>query len=98
MVDKAQLKLLILEENFPYFSETALDGLCNMYDNLYELASVCCTMKGQSEDIKVGPISVTSNIDMWNRLSVDFYKKYLATRKAGSTTCGVVYAGRSDEY
>ncbi|MCR1821295.1 hypothetical protein [Terrisporobacter muris] len=101
MIDVEKVKVLLLEEEYPYFTEDTLESMCSMYDDINELCYIACTMKAKVDKIKIGPIEIASNADMWNNLANVFYKKYEASIKANSQNSKSLTgmcARRADEY
>ncbi|WP_276629188.1 hypothetical protein [Terrisporobacter hibernicus] len=55
MLNVEKVKVLLLEEKYPYFSDEQLESLCNMYDDINELCYIACKMKADAQDITIGP-------------------------------------------
>lgn len=99
MLNVEKVKVLLLEEKYPYFSDEQLESLCNMYDDMNELCYIACKMKSDAQDITIGPITIKNNSNMWNNLADAFYKKWItsSSSKTSKSLTGKC-AGRSDEY
>lgn len=97
MIDIKDVKVLLMEEEYPFFSDATLTSMCNLYDSINELCYVACTMKAKVDSITVGPITIPSNSEMWNNLANVFYKKYIKESKRVISYSGYT-VGRSDEY
>lgn len=76
MVDIDKLKVLIMEEQYPTFSDEQLEGLAEMYDNIYQLAYVCCLSKASADKITIGPITIENDATMWTNLATMFLEQY----------------------
>lgn len=76
MVDIDKLKVLIMEDQYPTFTDEQLEGLAEMYDNIYQLAYVCCLSKASAEKITIGPISIENDSTMWTNLAAMFLEQY----------------------
>ncbi|MCC3868508.1 hypothetical protein [Terrisporobacter mayombei] len=99
MLDVEKVKVLLLEEKYPYFSDEQLESLCDMYDDMNELCFIACKMKADGQDVTIGPITIKNNSNMWNNLADAFYKKWVtsSSSKVSKSLTGKC-AGRSDEY
>ena len=69
MVDIDKLRILIMEDQYPVFTDDQLEGMAEMYDNIYQLAYVCCLSKASAEKITIGPISIENDLKTKRRLS-----------------------------
>ena len=49
LVDIDKLRILIMEDQYPVFTDDQLEGMAEMYDNIYQLAYVCCLSKASAE-------------------------------------------------
>ena len=58
MVDIDTLRVLIMEDQYPVFTDDQLESMAAIYDNIYQLAYVCCLSKASEEKITIGPISI----------------------------------------
>lgn len=76
MVDIDRLKLLILEEQYPTFTDEQLQGMATMYDNINQLAYICCLAKANADEITIGAITIKNNADMWNNMAAMFLDQY----------------------
>ena len=96
MVDIDKLKILIMEEQYPVFTDDQLQSMAEVYDNIYQLAYVCCLSKANADKITIGPISIENNPTMWNNLAAMFLKQYKEDIGMISTITGKV-TKRADE-
>ena len=76
MVDIDKLRILIMEDQYPVFTDDQLEGMAEMYDNIYQLAYVCCLSKASAEKITIGPISIENDPTMWQNLATMFLQQY----------------------
>ena len=76
MVDIDKLRILIMEDQYPVFTDEQLEGMAEMYDNIYQLAYVCCLSKASAEKITIGPISIENDPTMWQNLAAMFLQQY----------------------
>ena len=76
MVDIDMLKVLIMEEQYPTFTDGQLEAMAETYDNIYQLAYVCCLSKASAEKITIGPISIENDPTMWQNLAAMFLQQY----------------------
>ena len=76
MVDIDTLKVLIMEDQYPVFTEDQLESMAAVYDNIYQLAYVCCLSKASADKITIGPISIENDASMWNNLATMFLQQY----------------------
>ena len=76
MVDIDKLRILIMEDQYPVFTDEQLQGMAEMYDNIYQLAYVCCLSKANAEKITIGPISIENDSTMWQNLAAMFLEQY----------------------
>ena len=76
MVDIDMLKVLIMEDQYPVFTDAQLEGMTQMYDNIYQLAYVCCLSKASADKITIGPISIENDPTMWTNLAAMFLQQY----------------------
>lgn len=96
MVDIDKLKILIMEDQYPVFTDDQLQSMAEVYDNIYQLAYVCCLSKANADKITIGPISIENNPTMWNNLAAMFLKQYKEDIGMISTITGKVMK-RADE-
>ena len=76
MVDIDTLKVLIMEDQYPVFTEQQLESMAAVYDNIYQLAYICCLSKASADKITIGPISIENDASMWNNLALMFLQQY----------------------
>ena len=76
MVDIDMLKVLIMEDQYPVFTDEQLESMAAVYDNIYQLAYVCCLGKASAEKITIGPISIENDPTMWQNLAAMFLQQY----------------------
>lgn len=76
MVDVDTLKVLILEDQYPTFTDDQLKEMAKIYDNIYQLAYVCCLAKARADEITIGAIKIKNSADMWNNMAAMFLKQY----------------------
>ena len=76
MVDIDMLKVLIMEEQYPTFTDEQLGAMAETYDNIYQLAYVCCLSKASADKITIGPISIENDSTMWQNLAAMFLEQY----------------------
>lgn len=85
-----------MEEQYPVFTDEQLQSMAEVYDNIYQLAYVCCLSKANADKITIGPISIENNPTMWNNLAAMFLKQYKEDIGMISTITGKVMK-RADE-
>ena len=85
-----------MEDQYPVFTDEQLEGMAEMYDNIYQLAYVCCLSKASAEKITIGPISIENDPTMWTNLAAMFLKQYKEDIGMISTITGKVMK-RADE-
>ena len=76
MVNIDQLKVLIMEDQYPTFTDEQLEAMAIMYDNIYQLAYICCLAKASADEITIGAIKIKNSADMWNNMAAMFLKQY----------------------
>lgn len=76
MVDIDMLKVLIMEDQYPTFTDDQLEAMAETYDNIYQLAYVCCLSKASADKITIGPISIENDSTMWQNLAAMFLEQY----------------------
>ena len=76
MVDIDTLRVLIMEDQYPVYTEDQLESMAAVYDNIYQLAYVCCLGKASAEKITIGPISIENDPTMWQNLAAMFLQQY----------------------
>ena len=85
-----------MEDQYPVFTDDQLQSMAEVYDNIYQLAYVCCLSKANADKITIGPISIENNPTMWNNLAAMFLKQYREDIGMISTITGKVMK-RADE-
>ena len=65
-----------MEDQYPVFTDDQLEELAEVYDNIYQLAYVCCLSKASAEKITIGPISIENDSTMWTNLAAMFLEQY----------------------
>lgn len=99
-MDIQLLKVLIQEEKYPTFTDEELEQMAAVYDSIYQLAYVCCLMKAETQDIKVGPISIKNDAELWRQLAALYLAQYqdslISDNGKGTTLTGMVMQ-RADE-
>ena len=96
MIAVNKVKILLMEETYPFFTDEELESMCEMYDDINELCYFACMMKADAQEITVGPISIKSNATMWRNLAKAFYRKWTLSTNGGRSITGCV-GGRADE-
>lgn len=100
MLDVTQIGQLLLEEQYPILSDEQLEMLATTYDNIYQACYVGALMKGQTEDITIGPISIKSDAQFWKNLADSFYRQWQLDPNGsygGTRSVTGLCIGRSDE-
>ena len=95
LINIEEVKVLLMEEDYPYFSDEKLQTMCNIYSDINELCYIACRMKAKVDKIIVGPIEIDSNADMWNNLSDLYYARYLKSSGTSKSSTGMC-VGRAD--
>ena len=83
MVNIEQLKVLIMEDQYPTFTDEQLEAMAIMYDNIYQLAYICCLAKANADEITIGAIKIKNSADMWNNMAKMFLDQYNRELKGG---------------
>ena len=65
-----------MEDQYPVYTEDQLESMAAVYDNIYQLAYVCCLGKASAEKITIGPISIENDPTMWQNLAAMFLQQY----------------------
>ena len=65
-----------MEDQYPVYTEDQLESMAAVYDNIYQLAYVCCLGKASAEKITIGPISIENDPTMWQNLAAMFLEQY----------------------
>ena len=86
MVDIDTLRVLIMEDQYPVFTDEQLQNMTRLYDNIYQLAYVCCLSKASADKITIGPISIENDPTMWTNLAAMFLQQYQDNIADGSTS------------
>lgn len=76
MIDVDTLKVLILEDQYPTFTDDQLEEMAKIYDNINQLAYVCCLAKASADEITIGAITIKNSADMWNNMAAMFLDQY----------------------
>lgn len=76
MIDVDTLKVLILEDQYPTFTDDQLEEMAKIYDNINQLAYVCCLAKASADEITIGAITIKNSADMWNNMAAMFLEQY----------------------
>ncbi len=86
MVNIEQLKVLIMEDQYPTFTDEQLEAMAVMYDNIYQLAYICCLAKANADEITIGAIKIKNSSDMWNNMAKMFLDQYNRELNGGKVT------------
>lgn len=100
MIDIATLKVFILEDQYPFFTDSQLEAICNSSSSINEAAYTACKMKAKSDKVKIGPIEIDNDSKYWNTLADSFFDKWQregSTTGRGKSITGLCI-GRADEY
>ena len=100
-INVEQVKLLLLENAYPFFEDGELEAMTTLYTNINELCYVACLMKADAQEVTVGPITVKSNANMWLKMADMFYKRWqedLISNGVKSRSITGTIGGRADEY
>lgn len=76
MLDIQQLKTLLMEEQYPFFTDEQLNAIINSADSINEAMYTACVMKGRADTIKVGPIEIKNDAEYWGNLAAVYFKKW----------------------
>lgn len=100
MVNIETVKILIMEDQYPFLTDKQLQTICESTDNLNEAVYTACKMKARADKITVGPISIENDADYWNTLAESFYKKWQEDINGGKSTKSITgyCVGRADEF
>lgn len=96
----ADLKILLMEDQYPILTEQQLDKLATMYESLNQACYMGCLMKAQANKITVGPITIENDVNFWLQLANSFKEAYdqeLANKTSSSKSITGKCIGRSDE-
>lgn len=96
----ADLKILLMEDQYPILTEQQLNKLATMYESLNQACYMGCLMKAQANKITVGPITIENDVNFWLQLANSFkeaYEQELANKTGSSKSITGKCMGRSDE-
>jgi len=96
----ADLKILLMEDQYPILTEQQLNKLATMYESLNQACYMGCLMKAQANKITVGPITIENDVNFWLQLANSFkeaYEQELANKTGSSKSITGKCIGRSDE-
>ena len=65
-----------MEDQYPTFTDDQLEAMAETYDNIYQLAYVCCLSKASADKITIGPITIENDASMWTNLASMFLEQY----------------------
>ena len=65
-----------MEDQYPTFTDDQLEAMAETYDNIYQLAYVCCLSKASADKITIGPITIENDASMWQNLAAMFLEQY----------------------
>ena len=65
-----------MEDQYPTFTDEQLEAMAETYDNIYQLAYVCCLSKASADKITIGPITIENDASMWQNLAAMFLEQY----------------------
>lgn len=65
-----------MEDQYPTFTDEQLGAMAETYDNIYQLAYVCCLSKASADKITIGPITIENDASMWTNLASMFLQQY----------------------
>lgn len=94
------LKILLMEDQYPILTEEQLNKLATMYESLNQACYMGCLMKAQANKITVGPITIENDVNFWLQLANSFkeaYEQELANKTGSSKSITGKCIGRSDE-
>lgn len=100
MVDINKIKILLMEQQYPFFSDEQLQSICGESTSINECMYTLCTMKARADKIKVGPIEIENDAGYWTNLANIYGQKWeeeLNGSKLSKSLTGLC-VGRSDEY
>lgn len=95
-----ELKILLMEEQYPILTEAQLSKLATMYTSINQACYMGCLMKAQANKITVGPITIENDSNFWLQLSNSFKQAYedeLSNQTHSSRSLTGKCIGRSDE-
>ena len=80
MTDVEKLKFYLLETKFPYFEESELQTLLDVYPDVMIAVYQGCLIKAQDDSVALGPINTVSNENFWLRRSKQFRPNHSGSR------------------
>ena len=97
-MDKIEkLKILLLEDKYPYFDEdTLVEFLMENNNDVYKTASELCYLKADGDtSVKVGPIEIESpGSAFWVQLAVQYLEKSKKLNASGNSSSTTGYKTR----
>lgn len=92
-----KLKILLLEDKYPYFDEDRLEEFLKENNNdVYKTASELCYLKADGDtSVKVGPIEIESpGSAFWVQLAVQYLEKSKKLNASGNSSSTTGYKTR----
>lgn len=92
-----KLKILLLEDKYPYFDEDTLEEFLKENNNdAYKTASELCYLKADGDtSVKVGPIEIESpGSAFWVQLAVQYLEKSKKLNASGNSSSTTGYKTR----
>lgn len=92
-----KLKILLLEDKYPYFDIYTLDEFLKENNNdVYKTASELCYLKADGDtSVKVGPIEIESpGSAFWVQLAVQYLEKSKKLNASGNSSSTTGYKTR----
>lgn len=92
-----KLKILLLEDKYPYFDEdTLVEFLMENNNDVYKTASELCYLKADGDtSVKVGPIEIESpGSAFWVQLAVQYLEKSKKLNESGNSYSTTGYKTR----
>ena len=92
-----KLKILLLEDKYPYFDEdTLVEFLMENNNDVYKTASELCYLKADGDtSVKVGPIEIESpGSAFWVQLAVQYLEKSKKLDASGNSSSTTGYKTR----
>lgn len=92
-----KLKILLLEDKYPYFDEdTLVEFLMENNNDVYKTASELCYLKADGDtSVKVGPIEIESpGSAFWVQLAVQYLEKSKKLNASGNSSSTTGYKTR----
>ena len=78
-----QLKFNLQETQFPYFSDTDLTTLLEMYPNVNRASYEGCLIKSSNDSVSLGPINTPNNEQYWLRRAKHFRSLWAQDERDG---------------